>query len=80
MKLWGHPLPVPGTYHFLLRLLAVTLGNCMASWSLRKEVSREVHTPSKLGQGAGYKALTLESPAQPPQLQLWAFGSLPGVT
>ena len=76
----GHPLPVPGTHHFLLRPLEVTLGNCMLSWSLRKQVSREVHTPSRLGQGAGYKALTLENPAQPPQLQLWAFGSLPGVT
>lgn len=71
---------MPATHHFLLRLLAVTLGNCMESWSLRKEVSCEAHTSSGLGQGDGYKALTLESPAQPPQLQLWAFGSLPEVT
>lgn len=71
---------MPGTYHFLERPLEVTLGNCMDSWSLGKKVSHDAHTSSGLGQGAGHKALTLESPAQPPQLQLWAFGSLPGVT
>lgn len=58
----------------------MTLGNCMDSWSLGKEVSREAHTSSGLGQGAGHKALTLESLAQPPQLQFWTFGSPPGVT
>lgn len=77
----GWPLPVPGTHHFLVRFLVVTLGNCMDSWSLGKKVNHEAHTSSGPGQDAGYKALTLESPAQPPQLQLWAFGcSLPGVT